>query len=107
MNVGKMLGFTEEQMKTGWLSPWLGNTYSGASPMGLTAILDEAQPGDLIMMCSYGSGAGSDAFIWKATELLPKVRGKAPFTRPQLDENKVYLSYGQYAKCRGKIRKAD
>ncbi|MEP0813116.1 MAG: hydroxymethylglutaryl-CoA synthase [bacterium] len=107
MNVGKMLGFTEEQMKTGWLSPWLGNTYSGASPIGLTAILDEANPGDLIMMCSYGSGAGSDAFVWKATELLPKVRGKAPFTRPQLDENKVYLSYGQYAKFRGKIRKAE
>jgi hydroxymethylglutaryl-CoA synthase len=32
MRVGKMLGFTEEQMKAGWLSPWLGNTYSGASP---------------------------------------------------------------------------
>lgn len=107
MNAGKALGFTEDQMKTGWLSPWLGNTYSGASPMGLTAILDEAAPGDLILMCSYGSGAGSDAFIWKATELLPKVRGRAPFTRPQLDENKVYLSYGQYAKFRGKIRKAE
>jgi len=106
-NVGKMLGFTEEQMKAGWLSPWLGNTYSGASPMGLTAILDEAQPGDLILMCSYGSGAGSDSFIWKATERLVEVREKAPFTRPQLDENKVYLTYGQYAKYRGKIVKAD
>ena len=106
-NVGKMLGFTEEQIKAGWLSPWLGNTYSGASPMGLTAILDEAQPGDLILMCSYGSGAGSDSFIWKATERLVEVREKAPFTRPQLDENKVYLTYGQYAKYRGKIVMAD
>jgi hydroxymethylglutaryl-CoA synthase len=107
MTAGKKLGFKEEQLTTGLLTPWMGNTYSGSSPMGLTAILDEAKPGDLILMCSYGSGAGSDAFIWKATERLVEVREKAPFTRPQLDENKVYLTYGQYAKCRGKIVKAD
>jgi len=107
LTAGKKLGFKDEQLTTGLLNPWLGNTYSGSSPMGLTAILDEAKPGDLILMCSYGSGAGSDAFIWKATPRLPEVRGRAPFTRPQLDENKVYLTYGQYAKCRGKIRKAD
>ena len=107
MKVGKMLGFTEDQLTTGWLSPWLGNTYSGASPMGLTAILDVAKPGDLILLTSFGSGAGSDSFIFRATARLPEVQGLAPKTRPQLDENKIYLDYGSYAKLRGKIRMAE
>jgi len=104
--VGEMLGFTKQQFETGLLSPTLGNTYSGASPIGLTAILDVAKPGDRILMVSYGSGAGSDAFIFRATDLLPKAQDLAPKTRPQLDENKFYLDYGTYAKFRGKIRKA-
>jgi len=107
MRVGKMLGFTEEQMKAGWLSPWLGNTYSGASPMGLTAILDIAKPGDLILLTSFGSGAGSDSFIFRTTGHLLEVQGLAPKTRPQLDERKIYLDYGTYAKLRGKIRMAE
>jgi hydroxymethylglutaryl-CoA synthase len=107
MRVGKMLGFTEDQLTAGWLSPWLGNTYSGASPMGLTAILDVAKPGDLILLTSFGSGAGSDSFIFRATARLPEVQGLAPKTRPQLDEHKIYLDYGSYAKLRGKIRMAE
>ena len=101
----KMLGFNvkSEQFLTGWLSPWLGNTYSGASPIGLSAILDVAKPGDKIFMVSYGSGAGSDGFIFTVTEEIEKVRNLAPFTRPQLEENKRYLSYGEYAKFRRKI----
>jgi len=106
MRVGKMLGFTKEQIEPGWLSPTLGNTYSGASPIGLTSTLDISKPGDRILMVSYGSGAGSDAFIYRATDLLPEVQDRAPKTRPQLDENKIYLDYGTYAKFRGKIRKA-
>ena len=62
MKAGKDLGFTEEQIKPGLLVPVIGNTYAGASMIGLTAILDIAKPGDRILQVSYGSGAGSDAF---------------------------------------------
>ncbi len=103
MKVGKMLGFKKEQLETGWLVPWLGNTYSGASPVGLTAILDVAKPGDHILMVSYGSGAGSDAFVWKTTDRLAEVQKLAPHTRDYLDKNQIYIDYGQYAKHRGKI----
>ena len=99
------LGFTQAQIDPGWLSPRLGNTYSGASPIGLTATLDTAKPGDLIMMCSYGSGAGSDAFIWKVTDRIDKVRDLTIRTHKLLDENLTYVDYGTYAKFRRKIRK--
>lgn len=99
------LGFTQEQIDPGWLSPTLGNTYSGASPIGLTATLDVAKPGDYIMMCSYGSGAGSDSFIWKVTERINEVRDLAVRTRKLLEENLIYVDYGTYAKYRHKIKK--
>ena len=95
------------QMETGWLVPTLGNTYSGASPLGLTAVLDVAKPGDRIMMCSYGSGAGSDSFILTVTDRITQVRDKAVSTRHMLDHEPIYLEYGAYAKFRHKIRKAE
>ncbi|MCK4766629.1 MAG: hydroxymethylglutaryl-CoA synthase [Candidatus Aminicenantes bacterium] len=107
VNAAKKLGFTEAQYKYGLLSPTLGNTYSGSSPMGLAATLDEAKPGELILLVSYGSGSGSDAFIFRATERLLEIRDKAPRVRKQLDEHKIYIEYGAYAKFRRKILKAD
>jgi len=107
LNAGKQLGFTGQQIETGRLVPTLGNTYSGSSPMGLTAILDIARPGDRILMVSYGSGAGSDAFIYRVTGRILEVQDKATRTRQMLDNNKNYIDYGTYAKYRGKIRKAE
>lgn len=101
--VGKMLGFSSEQFTQGLLCPKIGNTYSGSSPLGLTAILDVAQAGDLILMVSYGSGAGSDGFIWKMTDRIDAVRDKTIKTWDIINGEKVYLDYGLYAKYRRKI----
>jgi hydroxymethylglutaryl-CoA synthase len=105
--VGKMLGFKNEQIEPGWLVNKLGNTYSGSSPLGLTSTLDIAQPGDMILLVSYGSGAGSDGFIFEVTERINEVRERAPKTRDLLSKNIKYLEYGEYAKFRHKIRKAE
>ncbi|MFC1850473.1 hydroxymethylglutaryl-CoA synthase [candidate division CSSED10-310 bacterium] len=107
LRAGKELGFTKEQIDQGRLVPKLGNTYSGSSPMGLSAVLDIAQPGDKIFMVSYGSGAGSDGFIFRVTDRIDEVRDKAPHTRFLLDNYKTYIDYGIYAKYRRKIRKAE
>ena len=100
---GKKLGFTKEQLETGWIVPWMGNTYSGSSPTGLAAILGVAEPGDKIFMVSFGSGAGSDGFIFQVTDKIKDVQDKAVKLRDMLDNQKIYLDYGQYAKYRGKI----
>ncbi|MBF0362445.1 MAG: hydroxymethylglutaryl-CoA synthase [Oligoflexia bacterium] len=105
--VAHMLGFTDKQIEPGWLSPRLGNTYSGASPLGLAATLDVAKAGDRILMVSYGSGAGSDSFIYTVTKNIEKIRNLAPSTSDYLDKNKVYIDYGTYVKFRKKIRKND
>jgi len=107
LRAGKILGFEKKKIEPGWLVPHLGNTYSGASPIGLTAVLDIAKPGDRILMVSYGSGSGSDAFIMNVTDRIDEVRKLAECTRPQLDNNKIYLDYGTYAKFRKKILKND
>jgi hydroxymethylglutaryl-CoA synthase len=103
LTAGKRLGFKKEQLETGWVVSTMGNTYSGSSPTGLAAILDVAEPGDLILITSFGSGAGSDSFVLKATERLPQVRGRAPTVRSMLDGPRQYLTYGEYAKLREKI----
>ena len=103
LTVGKKLGFTKEQIEPGWVVPLMGNTYSGSSPTGFSATLDVAKPGDLILLVSFGSGAGSDAFIFKVTERINEVRDKAEKVRDMLENNPIYLDYGQYAKFRGKI----
>ncbi len=100
---GKKLGFTKEQLETGWIVPWMGNTYSGSSPTGLSAVLDVANPGDKIFMVSFGSGAGSDGFIFNVTDKIKDVQDKATKVREMLDHNQIYLDYGEYAKYRSKI----
>lgn len=104
--VGKMLGFEKKQIEPGWLVNKLGNTYSGSSPLGLTACLDISEPGEKMLIVSYGSGAGSDAFIFEVTERIEEVRDLAPKTKDLLEANRKYLEYGEYAKFRQKIKKA-
>jgi hydroxymethylglutaryl-CoA synthase len=100
--VAKQLGFSAEQIKTGLLSPVIGNTYAAASPLGLTAVLDEAQPGDRILLVSYGSGAGSDALDLRVTERIGERQKLAPSTADYI-ARRVEIDYATYARYRGKI----
>jgi len=100
--VAALLGFTPEQIAPGLLSPVIGNTYAGAAIIGLTAILDVAKAGDRILMVSFGSGAGSDAFDISVTEKLPEQRGKAPSTQDYITR-RTEIDYATYVRLRGKI----
>ena len=98
VNVAKILGFTIDQVKQGLMVPYIGNTYSGASMIGLASVLDVAKPGDRIFMTSYGSGAGSDGFDITVTDNITLLaREKAPSVA-QLVADKKYIDYGTYAK---------
>jgi hydroxymethylglutaryl-CoA synthase len=99
----KLLGFSDAQIKPGLLSPRIGNTYSGSTMIGLTAILDVAEPGDRILMVSYGSGAGSDAFDIVTTERLPEVRGRATSTETYVGR-RTLIDYATYTRFRDKLK---
>ena len=105
VRICEKLGFTSEQYKTGLLTPIIGNTYSGSSPIGLAAILDEAAPGDRIFVCAYGSGAGADAFDLTVTDEITRLHRAGTPTVQQLVADKEYVDYATYAKFRGKIQK--
>lgn len=100
--VAKQLGFTSEQVDDGLLSPLIGNTYAGASLVGLTAVLDIAAAGDRILVTSYGSGAGSDSFILTVQPALLERRGLALSTQAYIDR-RTEIDYATYARYRGKI----
>ena len=103
LRASKMLGFTKEQFEPGWVAPYIGNTYSGCSLLGLASVLDVAKAGDTILVTSFGSGAGSDSFIFKVTDRLEKVRNNAPLLKDYA-ERKKYINYATYAFLRGKIK---
>ncbi len=99
----KILGFEKEKLTQGLLTPIIGNTYSGASMIGLASVLDVAKPGERILMTSFGSGAGSDAFSIKVTEEIEKKRCRV-FPLSEQIKDKEYLDYSFYVKHRRKLK---
>lgn len=98
----RMLGFRPEQTKDGLLCPMVGNTYAGSSMLGLTAILDKANPGDRVLLVSFGSGAGSDAISMQVTDRIEERRDRAPRTGAYVERRKV-IDYGTYVRYRRKL----
>ncbi len=101
IRVAKMLGFEKEQIEQGLTTPHIGNTYSASMMLGLASVLDKAKAGERIFAVSYGSGAGSDAFVIKATKNIEKNRPKPVF---ELFKEKEYIDYATYAKFRKKLK---
>ena len=96
------LGFKPEQIAPGLLVGQIGNTYAGASPLGLTATLDIAQPGDRILMVSFGSGAGSDALSFVVTDAILARRKYGTPTIAYV-KRREEIDYATYARYRGKL----
>jgi hydroxymethylglutaryl-CoA synthase len=97
---GQLLGFNDEQIKTGLLAPVIGNTYAGASLAGLSAVLDVAQAGDRILVVSFGSGAGSDAFDLLVTDKISGKPDLAPKTADYI-ARRTEIDYATYTRYRG------
>lgn len=98
----RSLGFTPDQTRAGLLVQRIGNTYAGSSMIGLAAVLDVAEPDDRILMVSYGSGAGSDAFSLQVTTAITERRDKAPKTETYI-ARRSEIDYATYARYRGKL----
>ncbi len=101
-SVAKELGFTVDQVRVGLLVNEIGNTYAASSPMGLTAVLDVAQPGDRVLLASYGSGAGSDALSIRVTGAILERQRRAPKTQDYI-ARRCEVDYATYARYSDKL----
>ena len=102
MKVAKELGFKEEQYELGMKVAKFGNTYSGSSPIGLATVLDKAKPDERVVIVSYGSGAGSDAYSLLTTKHITAKRQRQKFTvQHQIDSEDVeYVDYNTYRRLK-------
>jgi len=99
LKAAKMLGFDSKKLTPGFVIKKIGNTYSGSSILGLAATLDIAKPGQRILITSYGSGAGSDSFSIKVTDLIEKKRKRVKKIQDYIDD-KEYVTYAKYTRLR-------
>lgn len=94
--IAKEFGFTKEQMATGFIVPRIGNTYSACSPLGLSYVLETARKGQRILLVSYGSGSGCDAF--SLSMLRDGVEQPVDTREPR------YIDYAEYLQARDLLR---
>ncbi len=99
VRIGKMLGFTMEQIEPGLVTPMIGNTYNASALLGLARVLDRAKPGERILLAPFGSGAGSDAYSIVVTDAVEERREKAPSVDDYLARQKE-IDYALYARFR-------
>lgn len=95
LNIAKEIGVSKEQLMLGIVVHSIGNTYSASSMLGLINVLENAAPNQKILLTSYGSGSGSDCFIFETTELLAEKQKKGKKLLNYLND-KVYVDYNQY-----------
>jgi hydroxymethylglutaryl-CoA synthase len=103
LKIADELGFTRAQVEPFVLTNEIGNTYSGAVLIAFAKALDEAQPGDRILLASYGSGAGSDAIAFTVTDRVAAARERGVPIASYIARRRE-IDYATYARYRGKLR---
>jgi hydroxymethylglutaryl-CoA synthase len=103
LRVADELGFERSRVEPYVLANLVGNTYSGAALLGFARALDDARPGDRILLASYGSGAGSDAFSFVVGEGIEAARARGVPIRSYIEREEI-IDYAVYARYRGKLR---
>jgi len=102
VRVARELGFKPEQYEVSLQVNKLGNTYSSCSPVGLAAVLDVAKPEERVLIASYGSGAGSDAYLLRTTDQLVSKRQRQRINVKFQAENPFveYVDYSTYRRLK-------
>jgi len=103
LRAAKILGVEKKQIEAGFIVPYVGNTYSSCSLLGFCSALDKAKANELILIVSYGSGSGSDAFAFEVKDAIEEKRGRVKKNFEWYLERKRYIDYATYVRMRGKL----
>lgn len=101
--VAKKFGFKFKQLELGFLVPQIGNPYSASSLLGLTSVLEQAEANKNILLVSYGSGAGSDAFWFKTRKKIKEKQKKGKLIKNYL-KNCQEINYLDYLRNYGILK---
>ncbi len=99
LRIAKRLGFSMDKVLPGLVVRHIGNTYSASALIGLARVLENAKPGSRILLATYGSGAGSDAFSLVVLDKVVDIRDRAPKVDDYINRKKL-IDYATYAKFR-------
>ena len=92
----RALPFTEEHLELGNLASLTGDTASCSTLLGLGRILDRGEPGQRVVLVSYGGGATAMSFLLQRPV---SKRGESQLDR--FFEEKEYIDYTTYLKFKG------
>lgn len=97
--LGKMLGLKPEQIQDPMITA-IGNTGTAMSLMMLVAALEEARPGQKIVLVGYGNGC--DAILLTVTDNITKLKGRRGI-KGHLASKKNLPGYHKYLTWRGLV----
>lgn len=100
--IAKALGLDPRTQVQDTLWTLLGDVGATQPLLLLAAALEQARPGDLILVAGYGDGA--DAILLRATERVA-APAAGPSVGAQIERKRVLPSYGRYARFRRLIRR--
>lgn len=95
--LAKRVGFVPDQVQDPLLLQ-VGYCAAAQPLLLLSAALETAEPGDLILVAAYGNGA--EAFLFETTQAVLRLREDAPVAR-SLKRTRPLMSYSRYLSFRG------
>jgi len=98
--IGKKLGFEPGQIHEHLMTS-MGNTGAACPLMLLVSALEQANPGDTLLVAGYGNG--SDALLFTVTEEIQRVRGQRRGIKACIESKRALQNYQQYLAFRGLI----
>jgi 3-hydroxy-3-methylglutaryl CoA synthase len=94
----KKLGFDIKTQVQDTMFNTIGNTGVALAPMLLVAALEEAKPGDRLLLANYGDGC--DVLILTVTPEIENLRGKRMGIKRHLDSKRILSNYQKYLRWR-------
>lgn len=96
--IAKLTGFDPKTQLADGLFALVGNTGAAHPMLMLVAALEEAKPGDRLLLASYGDG--SDIISLRVTDQIEKIRDRRGYKK-LLNAKKMVPDYQSYAQWRG------